>query len=69
MLKHFNYVQSLGAQEYAVQYNMMFQTLLHWLMQIINQSLDSQNTLHTSPSRSSYGVSIVKILRNIHRAI
>ena len=29
-------------------------------MQNINKSLDSQKTLHNSPSRASYGVSIVR---------
>ena len=40
-------------------------TLLHWLMQNINQSLDSQKILQNSPWRVSYGVSIVKILEKI----
>ena len=35
---------------------------LQWLRQNINQRLYSQQTLHISPSRASYGVSIVSIL-------
>ena len=38
-------------------------------MQNINQTLDSQKTLHSSPSRASYGVSIVRILEKIDRVI
>ena len=37
-------------------------TSLEWLRQKIDQGLHSQKTLHTSPSRVSYGVSIVSIL-------
>ena len=32
----------------AVQYNMIFHTPLHWLMQNINQTLNSQKILHIS---------------------
>ena len=51
----------------AVQYNVKFHTPLHWITQNINQSLDSQKTLHVSPSCASYGVSIVKIWEKIDR--
>ena len=34
-----------------------------------NEVLEPQQTLHNSPSRASYGVSIVRILEKIHRAI
>ena len=33
------------------------------------QTVDSQKTLHTSPSRASYGVSIVRILEKIECVI
>ena len=36
-----------------------------WLTQNINQTLDSQNTLHISSSRASYGVYIVRILEKM----
>ena len=49
----------------AVQYNMVFHSPLHWPTQNINQTLDSQKTLHSSPSRASYGVSIVNILEKL----
>ena len=42
---------------------------LQWLKQIINPSLNKQNTLHISPSRASYAVSIVRILKKIDRVI
>ena len=35
----------------------------------MNQILESQQTPHTSPSRASYGVSIVRILEKIDRVI
>ena len=35
----------------------------------VDQTYNSQKTPHTSPSRASYGVSIVSILRNIDRVI
>ena len=53
----------------AVQYNMVFHSPLNWPTQNINQTLDSQKTLHSSPSRASYGVSIVNILEKIDRVI
>ena len=36
---------------------------LQWPRQNINQGLHSQNTPHTSPSRASYGLSIVSIFQ------
>ena len=53
----------------AVQYNMIFHMPLHWLMQNIDKSLDSQKTLHTSPSRASYQVSIERNLEKIDPVI
>ena len=40
----------------------MWNRILQWLKQNINQSLNSQNTSHNSPSRASYGLSFVRIL-------
>ena len=53
----------------ANQYKPIFPTPVHWLTQNINQTVDSQNTLHSSPSRASYGVSIVRIFVKIDRVI
>ena len=35
----------------------------------MHEILESQQTPHTSPSRASYGVSIVRILQKIDRVI
>ena len=48
---------------------MPFHTALPWPNQNLIQSLKYQKTLHTSPSRASYGVSFVSILENIDRVI
>ena len=45
----------------AVWYHMILKTALQRLKQNINQSLPPHKTLHTSPLRASYGVSIVRI--------
>ena len=49
----------------TVRYNMILLSLLHWLKQNINQTLNWQKTPHTSPSRASYRVSIVRIWEKI----
>ena len=38
----------------AVQYNAKFYARLHWPMENINQNLNSQKTLHSSPSLATY---------------
>ena len=48
---------------------MIFHTLLHWLKQNIKQYFDPQKTLHSSTSRASYGVSIVRIWGKNDRVI
>ena len=53
----------------VVQYNMIFHTALYWLMQNINQTLNSHKKLHTSPLRASYAVSIVRIWEKIDHII
>ena len=53
----------------AVKYNIIFQIQLPLLTQNINRSLDSQRIIHTSPSRASYGVSIVRNLKKIDHII
>ena len=52
-----------------VQYNMIMHTSLLWLRQNINQGLHSQKTPHNSPSRVSYGMSIVNIFEKTDRVI
>ena len=42
---------------------------LQWQQQNLNQSSNSQQTPHTSPSRASYGESLVGICENIDRVI
>ena len=60
---------TVGYRYNAVQYIMIFYTVLQWLMWNINQTSYSQKTPHTSPSQVSYWMSIVKILENIDRII
>ena len=45
----------------AVQYSMTLYTALQWWRENIDQSLYTQKTTHSSPSRASYGMSIVRI--------
>ena len=59
------YIQSGGVN--AVQYDMILHTALLWLKYYIGQSVNSQQTPHTLPSRASYGVSIVRIWEKIDR--
>ena len=54
---------------YQSEYNAIFHAALYWLLQDINPSLSSQKTLHSSPSRVSYGVSIVRILEKTDHVI
>ena len=42
---------------------------LRWQQPNVNQTLKSKPTPHTSPSRVSYGVSIMRILKKTDRAI
>ena len=60
---------TVGNHYNAVQNNVILYTLLQWQRRYINQSLYSQKTPHISPSRVSYGVSIMRILKKIDRII
>ena len=51
----------------VVEFNMVLHTSLQEVRQNINQRLNPQKTLHTSPWRASYGVSFVNILEKIDR--
>ena len=53
----------------VVQYNMIFHTSLLWLRQSMNQSLNPQNTSHTTPYWASYGMYFVRILEKIDQVI
>ena len=53
----------------AVQFIMILQTVLQWQQQNVNQTLNSQQTPHTSPSRASYGVSIMRNLKKIGQVL
>ena len=53
----------------AVQFITILQTAVRWQQHNVNQISNSQQTPHTSPSRASYGVSIMRILKKINRAI
>ena len=53
----------------AVEYDLIWKTSLQWLRQSINQSLNPQNTPHTSPWRASYGICFVRILNEINHVI
>ena len=39
--------------------------LMQWQVQDIDQTMNSQRTLHSSPSRVSYGASLESILEKI----
>ena len=47
---------------------MIFHIDMYWSKQNINQSLNSQKTLHSLASRASYEVSIVRIWEKTDRA-
>ena len=49
----------------AVQFITISHMALWWQQQNINETSNSQQTPHTSPSRVSYGVSIMRILKKI----
>ena len=53
----------------AVQFITILHTALRRQQQNVNQTSDSQQTPHTSPSRASNGVSIMWILKKIDRVI
>ena len=53
----------------AVKFVTILHSALQWQWQNVSQTLDSQNTPHTSPSRASYGVSFVSILEKIDRVL
>ena len=50
----------------VIQYKMILHISLQWLLQNMNQGLHSQKTRHISPSRASYGVPVVRILKEIN---
>ena len=52
----------------SVEYIMILHSALQW-QRNINQTLNSQKTPHATPSRASYGVSVVKIWVEIVRVI
>ena len=53
----------------AVQFITLLTTALRRQQQNLNQTSNSQQTPHTSPSWASYGASIVRILKKIDRVI
>ena len=52
-----------------IQFIMILNTALRYQWQKVNHILESQQTLHSSPSRVSYVVSFVRILEKIDRVI
>ena len=53
----------------VVQNNMTLHTSVHWMGQNIDQSLNSQKTCHSSPVRSSYKVSFMRIFLKTDRVM
>ena len=53
----------------ATRYNMIFDTLLLWRMQNINQDLNPQMIPHISTYRASYGVTFMRSLEEIDNVI
>ena len=53
----------------VVQYYTILHSAQQWQKKNMHQNEQSQNWHHTSPSRASYGVSILLILEKIDRVI
>ena len=53
----------------VVEYIMILHKTLQCQQQNINQTMNSRKTSYTSPSRASYGVSLVRICEKIDRII
>ena len=49
----------------AVQFITILHPMLQWQQQNTNQIPNSQQTPHYSPSRASYGVSVMKLLNKL----
>ena len=52
-----------------VQYDKKLYTLLHWLIENVNHSVNPPKTPHISPYRASYGESFVRVLEKIDQII
>ena len=63
------YIYTVKCRYNAVQFIMILHTGLWKQRQKVNQILESQQTSHISPSRASYGVSLVKIVDKIDHVI
>ena len=53
----------------AVQFITILHNALRWQQLNVNQTSNSQQTPHSSPSRARYGVAIMRILKKIDRVI
>ena len=62
-------LKSVECRYNAIGFIPILHTALLWQQQNINQTSNSQQTPHSSPSRVSYGVSIMRILKKIVRVI
>ena len=70
MAKHLYPSYTVECRRYnAVQFITILHRILQWQQQNIYHISNSQQTPHTSPSRASYGVSIMIILKKIDRVI
>ena len=61
-------VTCVSVATFTVQYNMILHTLLSWLGQNINQSLNIQKTSHSSLVRARFGMSFAMNVEKIDHA-
>ena len=65
----FFFNSAVDCRDNTIQFFMVLHTALRWQWQNVDETSNSQQTPHTSPSRASYGVSVVRILEKIERII
>ena len=62
-------LHTLKCRDNVVRFIKISYAALQWQQQNLYQTLTSQQTPHTSPSRASYGVSIVTIVEKTDRVL
>ena len=64
-----SHLNAVECRHNVVQFITILHTALRWQQENVNQTSNSQQTPHTSPSWASYGVSIMRKLKKIDRVI
>ena len=62
----YQYSFAVGHHYNAVKYNMILNTAIQWLTYNLDETLNSQQTPHTSHSQMNYGMSILSILEKVY---